>query len=69
MNGRTARANSVDGVWALKRSATPLDIARRDQDRGANILISLLTNRVVHINKIVSAQGQAAGKPRPFEPI
>src|SRR5258708_38193614 len=68
MNGRTARANSTDGVWALRWSATPLAIARRSQDRGANIFIRLLTSRVVHVNEIVSAQGQAAGKPRPFEP-
>ena len=43
-------------------------IAGRDQDTGANIFIRLLTSRVLHVNEIVSAQGQAAGKPRPFEP-
>src|SRR5713226_4918669 len=68
MNGRTAGANSADGAWALSWSATPAAIARRGQDTGATIFIRLLTSRVVHVNEIVSAQGQAAGKPRPFEP-
>src|SRR5258708_2429016 len=68
MNGLTVRANSADGVWALRWSATPLAIAIRSQDTDANIFIRLLTSRVVHVNEIASAQGQAAGKPRPFDP-
>jgi hypothetical protein len=68
MNGRTSRANSANGVWALRWSAATLAIARRGQDTGANIFIRLLTSRAVHMNEIVSAQGQAAGKPGPFEP-